>query len=177
MNFDICALFLLLGICTVVTGTYDSDEEPEKPHIGSGSFDRKSKRFALIRNQVSGLVLDARKGHVVVEHFSTSPSQLWKVEDAGSGTFYIINKATGNALYLDYQNDRKRNYLITIPKYSLNENNKWSAQWYVNSDDTIVTSRKELAITIHSEDFSPGDKVIGFPKHGRHNQLFGFQYK
>ncbi|XP_044252775.1 uncharacterized protein LOC123003826 [Tribolium madens] len=197
MNSNLSVLlFILLGIYTIaVRVTDDSDEDCEDDEHndnkwrgsgsfnkkddewrGLGSFDKKSNKYAFLRNPKSGLVLAAYDDVVTVEYFNGYPAQLWKAESASPGTFYVINKASGKIAYMDYKGRKKINQVITIPKYALNENNKWSGKWFINSDNTIVTSRDSMALTISGENISAGNEVLGTPKNGRASQLFIFQY-
>lgn len=52
-------------------------------------------KYAVIRNQKSGLVLDASDYVVKIQHFTGFPCQLWKLEEASPGKFFIVNKGNG----------------------------------------------------------------------------------
>lgn len=50
-------------------------------------------------------------------------------------------------------------------------------QWYLNSDDTIVSAALNLAIDVYGGFLKPGNRLIVFPKHGKFNQQFQLQYQ
>ncbi|XP_044264261.1 endo-1,4-beta-xylanase A-like [Tribolium madens] len=128
-------------------------------------------KYAVIRNQKSGLVLDANEYVVKVQHFTGFPSQLWKLEEACPGKFFIVNK--GNGKVLDIQGGLNNgSNLITYQKHGgLNQ------QWYVNSDGTIVSAGGNFAVDICSEKYAAGNNLIAYRKHGGANQQFTFQYQ
>lgn len=54
-------------------------------------YDQQAK-YLIIRNQKSGFVLDACDKVVKIQHFTGFASQLWKLEEAFPGAYYIVNK-------------------------------------------------------------------------------------
>ena len=49
-------------------------------------------------------------------------------------------------------------------------------QWFVNSDNTIVSAEGNLALDISGGKLSPGTNIIAWTKHGNANQVFSLQY-
>lgn len=146
-------------------------------------------KYAIIRNQKSGLVLDAQDHHVKLQHYSGFNSQLWRLESACEpGKFFIVNKGNGYVIIcfiasklifqfcrkvLDIEGGAGKGHsLITYLKHG-GENQ----QWYVNSDNTIVSACGNLAVDICSESYTAGNSIIAYPKHGGANQQFILQYQ
>ncbi|KAJ3666687.1 hypothetical protein Zmor_002121 [Zophobas morio] len=133
--------------------------------------DHDHDKYAVIRNQTSGLVLDASEHVLKIQHFTGFAAQLWKFENAAPGTFYIVNK--GNGKVIDIEGGIKSgNNVITFCK-----NGGVTQQWFVNSDDTIVSAEGNLAIDIFEGKYPPGNKLIAHTRHGAINQQFHFQYQ
>lgn len=71
-----------------------SHQHEHHHHHGSPHRHQPDKH-AVIRNNKSGLVLDASDYEVKLQHFTGFPSQLWKVEAAAEpGRFILVNKHT-----------------------------------------------------------------------------------
>ncbi|EFA05980.1 hypothetical protein TcasGA2_TC008806 [Tribolium castaneum] len=128
-------------------------------------------KYAVIRNQRSGLVLDASDCVVKIQHFTGFPAQLWKLEDACPGKFFIVNKGNGKVLDIDGGLKNGSN-LLTYQKHGGS-----NQQWHVNSDGTIVSADGNLAVDICRENYTPGNNLIAYRKHGGANQQFTFQYQ
>lgn len=50
-------------------------------------------------------------------------------------------------------------------------------QWFVNSDETIVSVSGNLALDICEGKYSAGNRIIAHPRHGGDNQKFHLQYQ
>ena len=50
-------------------------------------------------------------------------------------------------------------------------------QWFMNSDNTIVSAEGNLAIDICGGNYYPGNNIIAFRRHGQANQKFHLQYQ
>ena len=48
-------------------------------------------------------------------------------------------------------------------------------QWFMNSDNTIVSAEGNLAIDICGGNYYPGNNIIAFRRHGQANQKFRLQ--
>jgi hypothetical protein len=83
---------------------------------------------------------------------------------------YVTN--TSYRKVLDIQGGAgKGNKLITYGRHGgVNQ------QWFVNSDNTIVSASSNLAVDICDEKFCAGTQIIAFPKHGGANQQFLLQH-
>ncbi|KAJ3666685.1 hypothetical protein Zmor_002119 [Zophobas morio] len=131
----------------------------------------QTDRYLVIRNQKSGLVLDASEYLVKLQYFMGFPPQLWKLESAGLGTFFIVNKGNGQAL--DIQGEANNgNNLITYAKHG-----GITQQWFINSDGTIVSAVGDWAINICQSSYFAGNTIIAYNKHGGPNQKFHLQYE
>ncbi|KAJ3666688.1 hypothetical protein Zmor_002122 [Zophobas morio] len=133
--------------------------------------DSDHDEYAVIRSQTSDLVLDASDYEVKVERFTGLPAQRWKLENAYLGTFFFVNQSNGKVLDIQGSLESGHN-LITFPNFG-----GANQQWYVNSDNTIVSIKGNLALDISGGNQQPGTNVIAWEKHGGDNQKFRIEYQ
>ncbi|RZC36934.1 RicinB lectin 2 domain containing protein [Asbolus verrucosus] len=79
----------------------------------------RRKGYVVIRNQKSGLVLDASEYQIKLQHFTGYDVQLWKLEPTVDGKFFIVmSAAPGNfAVDIRRQNFCAGTEIIAYPRH------------------------------------------------------------
>ncbi|XP_044253109.1 uncharacterized protein LOC123004059 [Tribolium madens] len=124
--------------------------------------------YFMIKSKKSNLVFDASNDVVKIQAPSKSATQLWSLEMAGLGKFYIYNRATGNVLDISGGGSPEAK-LITYPKHC-----GPNQQWYINYSG-ITSAVKDFVVDLWHESYNQGNDVVVYPWHGRESELFTFE--
>ena len=121
-----------------------------------------------IQSKQTGCVLEVQSArsnprtYVVINHKSTSPEgeahQLWYLEDAGNGFFYIVSKLNSLVVDIKGASSAQGSYLITWHRKSPPDNvanQKWKFE-----GDAIVSQLNGQVIEVQGGSASPGAYVV-----------------
>lgn len=141
----------------------------------------------IIRNPISGLVLDGSKDVITVENSNNEDTQLWFVRHTQAGRAYIINKDTEYLLkttLLILSNNMFFFRRALVPQSMTSSsvvttadvsNETLLQQWYIQKDGTIANAVVNYVLDISDGNLVAGETLIIYSqRNSSTNQIFDF---
>lgn len=143
------------------------------PAVNTKNSGFTGKGQYVIQSSGTGYYLDMRRGENLIVQQSTGnggKNQLWDIEDAGGGYFFLRNME-GNR-YLDATGNRDGSAVQTRDRTG-RDNQKWRIV-DIGQGESLIASRNGKVLDIPTNDLREGTALQLWGEHRRENQRFRF---
>ena len=160
------------------------------PTTAPGPIIRPKPYYYYLTSCLNGFVIDIPGEGTEPTRVCTNPkrpvrdakSQLWFLDDAGEGYFYIVSKIKSDAsLVLDIEGKKRHNDAFVKTYHRKREHKpieeRANQMWRVDPDGTIVSAMHGKVLDVKGRKTLPGTPIVMFDKKPAHKQPENQQWR
>ena len=161
-----------------------------QPPPQGGPIVRAKRYYYYLTSCLNGLVISVPEGSTEPTRVCTAPkkpvknanNQLWFLDDAGEGYYYIVSKLKpDDTLVLDIEgrsteNDARVKTSHRKPEHKSRQD-RANQMWRVDPDGTIVSALHGKVMDVKGRNTAPGTPIVMFGKKAAHDRPQNQQWR